>query len=74
MAFDLAAINRLQAMMMTARYTLPLAVSLLRSSFREFLFMGTGKWPRLTAGARFGKMTLGHLVQKLQAKVVLYNV
>jgi hypothetical protein len=38
-------------MVMTARHTTPLAVSQLRPSFCEFLFMGTaGKWPRLTAG------------------------
>jgi len=35
-AFDLAPINRLEAMMMTG-------VSQLRPSFCEFLFMGTGR-------------------------------
>jgi hypothetical protein len=42
-AFDLAAINRLEAMVMTARHTTPFAVSQLRPSFCEFLFMGTGR-------------------------------
>jgi len=42
-AFDLAAINQLGAMVMTARHTTPLAVSQLRPSLCEFLFMGTGR-------------------------------
>jgi hypothetical protein len=42
-AFDLAPINRLEARMMTAKHTTPLAVSQLRPSFCEFLFMGTGR-------------------------------
>jgi hypothetical protein len=48
--FDLAAINRLEAMVMTARRTTSLAVSQLRPSFCKFLFMGTGRKMALAYG------------------------
>jgi hypothetical protein len=49
-AFDLVTINRLEAVVMTARHTTPLAVSQPRPSFCEFLFMGTGQKMALAYG------------------------